>query len=198
MMFNTAKWTLLTTIGLAGGIVAALLVGKPLDQLVGAMVVTAILTCLVGAVLGGMQAVYLRQLLARPIWWVVATVAGVGIGLAVGVVLIEQVGTLISGHRPHIVRVTPALRALSFAVLGLISGMILGFSQWLVLRRQRPTIQRWIPTTAFALALAFPASSLIVDAFAGGIASPVGLITFVLASGLAFGALTSRPLRHAA
>ena len=95
----------LLILGLAGGIVAALLVGKPLDQLVGAMVVTAILTCLVGAVLGGMQAVYLRQLLARPIWWVVATVAGVGIGLAVGVVLIEQVGTLISGHRPHIVLV---------------------------------------------------------------------------------------------
>ena len=41
-------------------------------------------------------------------------------------------------------------------------------------------------------------TGLIVDAFAGGIASPVGLITFVLASGLAFGALTSRPLRHAA
>jgi len=198
MMFNTAKWTLLTTIGLAGGIVAALLVGKPLDQLVGAMVVTAILTCLVGAVLGGMQAVYLRQLLARPIWWVVATVAGVGIGLAVGVVLIEQVGTLIAGHRPHVVQLTPALRAPSFAVLCLVSGTILGFSQWLVLRRQSPRVRRWIPTTAFALALAFSASSLLVDAFAGGIASPVGVITFVLASGLAFGALTSRPLRHAA
>ncbi|HEY8131253.1 MAG TPA: hypothetical protein VII12_05130 [Thermoanaerobaculia bacterium] len=196
-MLNMTQWNLLTTIGLAGGIVAALLVGKPLDQLVGAMIVTAILTCLVGAFLGGMQAVYLRQLLARPIWWVVATVAGMGIGLAVGAVLVEQVGTLISGHRPQIVQLTPALRALSFAVLGLVSGTILGFSQWLVLRRQRPTIQRWIPTSAVALALAFPASSLIVDAFAGGIASPVGLITFVLASGLAFGAITSGPLRRA-
>jgi hypothetical protein len=196
-MLNMTQWNLLTTIGLAGGIVAALLVGKPLDQLVGAMIVTAILTCLVGAFLGGMQAVYLRQLLARPIWWVVATVAGMGIGLAVGAVLVEQVGTLISGHRPHIVQLTPALRALSFAALGLVSGTILGFSQWLVLRHQRPTIQRWIPTTAVALALAFPASSLIVDAFAGGIASPVGLITFVLASGLGFGAITSGPLRRA-
>src|SRR5437870_10390661 len=121
-MLNMAKWTLLTTIGLAGGIVIALLVGKPLDQLVGAMIVTAILTCLVGAVLGGMQAVYMRQLLARPIWWVVATVAGVGVGLAVGAVIVEQVGTLISGHRPRIVQLNPALRALSFAVLGLISG----------------------------------------------------------------------------
>jgi hypothetical protein len=196
-MFNMAKWTLLTTIGLAGGIVAALLLGKPLDQFVGAMVVTAILTCLVGAVLGGMQAVYLRQLLARPIWWVVATVVGVGVGLAVGVVVIEQAGTMITGHRPNVARLTPAIRALSFLAIGLISGTILGLSQWLVLRRQSPKVRRWIPTTAVALALAFSASSLIVDAFASGIASPVGVITFVLASGLAFGAFTSGPLRRA-
>ncbi len=196
-MFNMTKWTLLTTVGLAGGIVAALLVGKPLDQLVGAMLVTAILTCLVGAVLGGMQAVYLRQILARPIWWVVATIVGVGVGLAVGVVAIEQVGTLIAGHRPNVARLTPALRALSFVAIGLISGTILGFSQWLVLRRQSPKIRRWIPTTALALSLAFSTSSLIVDTFAGGIASPVGVITFVLASGLAFGAFTSGPLRRA-
>src|SRR5712691_2434296 len=189
-MFNMTKWTLLTTVGLAGGIVAALLVGTPLDQLVGAMLVTAILTCLVGAVLGGMQAVYLRQILARPIWWVVATIVGVGVGLAVGVVAIEQVGTLIAGHRPNVARLTPALRALSFVAIGLISGTILGFSQWLVLRRQSPKIRRWIPTTALALSLAFSTSSLIVDTFAGGIASPVGVITFVLASGLAFGAFT--------
>src|SRR5438874_2822075 len=120
------KWTLLTTVGLAGGIVAGLLIGESLDQFVGAMIVTAVTTLLVGGVLGGMQAVYLRQLLVRPVWWIAATVVGLGIGLAAGVVLIEQVGTLMIGHRPNVAQLTPTWRAVSFLVLGLVSGSFLG------------------------------------------------------------------------
>jgi len=187
------KWTLLTTVGLAGGIVAGLLIGKSLDQFLGAMIVTALTTCIVGGVLGGMQAVYLRQLLVRPVWWIGATIVGLGVGLAVGVVLVEQVGTLMLGHRPNITQLTPFWRAISFLVLGLVSGSILGASQAVVLRRQSPGIRRWIGTTAMALAVAFTTSSLLVE-FLGGLRSPVGLITFVIASGLAFGAFTSRPL----
>ena len=191
------KWTLLTTVGLAGGIVAGLLIGQSLGQFVGAMIVTAVTTLLVGGVLGGMQAVYLRQLAVRPVWWIAATIVGLGVGLAVGVVVIEQVGTLMLGHRPNVAQLTPMWRAISFLVLGLVSGSFLGISQAIVLRRQSPGIRRWVPTTALALAVAFTASSLLVEVV-GGIRSPVGLITFVIASGLAFGAFTSRPLlaRH--
>src|SRR5437764_4446360 len=100
-VISATQWTLLTTLGLAGGMLTALVVGKPIGKIVGAMLVTAILTSLVGAVLGGLQAVWLRRMLARPIWWIAATTGGVGIGLAAGIVLVEQLGTLLSGQRPN-------------------------------------------------------------------------------------------------
>lgn len=80
----------MTTVGLAGGLVAGLLIGMPLGEIVNAMIVTAAVTCTVGGVLGGMQAVGLRRTLRKPLWWIVATIAGIGLGLALGVVIVEQ------------------------------------------------------------------------------------------------------------
>jgi hypothetical protein len=186
---EAAQWTLLTTAGLGGGILTALLVGKPIGKIVGAMLVTAILTALVGAVLGGMQAVWLRRLVARPVRWIAATTGGVGIGLALGVVAIEQTGIFITGERPHVLQLSSPMRALSFLALGVITGLALGIAQWLVLH-----VRHWVITSAAGLAVAFTAASLLVDASLGGIASPAGLIAFVVISGALFGAATSLPL----
>jgi hypothetical protein len=128
-------------------------------------------------------------LLARPIWWIAATTDGIGIGLALGVVTVEQTGILITGQRPNIVHLGVPMRALSFFVVGLLTGATVGLAQWLVLR-----VRKWILTSALGLALAFSTGSLLVDAVLGGIASPAGLITFVVMSGIVFGAVTSWPL----
>jgi hypothetical protein len=186
---EAAQWTLLTTVGLAGGILTALIVGKPIGKIVGAMLVTAIVTALVGAILGGMQAVWLRRLVARPVWWIAATTGGVGIGLAMGVVAIEQTGILITGQRPNVLHLSTPMRAVSFLALGLMTGLVLGVAQWLVLH-----VRHWVVTSAAGLALAFTTASLLVDASLGGIASPAGLIAFVVISGVLFGAATSLPL----
>jgi hypothetical protein len=186
---EAAQWTILTTIGLAAGMVTALIVGKPIGKIVGAMLVTGIVTSLVGAVLGGMQAVWLRRLLARPVWWIAATTGGVGIGLALGVVAIEQTGILITGQRPNVAHLTAPARALSFFALGLVTGIILGIAQRMVVR-----VPHWIATSGLGLALAFTLASLFVDVAFGGISSAAGLITFVVMSGLLFGAATSVPL----
>jgi hypothetical protein len=188
-LLQATQWTLLTTVGLAGGMVAGLVAGKPIGKMVGAMLVTAIVTSIVGAVLGGMQAVWLRRLLVRPILWIAATTGGAGIGLAVGVVVIEQVGILLTGQRPNVVHLSSSARALSFFALGLVAGAALGAAQWFVLRRPR-----WIATSALGLAVAFAAGSLFVDLALGGIASPAGVVTFVILSGMLFGAATSWPL----
>jgi hypothetical protein len=187
---STLAWTSLTTAGLAGGLVLGILVGMPLGRLLGAMIVTAVVTGLVGAVLGTMQSLYLRRLHVKAMWWIAATVLGTGVGLALGVVIIEQTGILLTGQRPNVARLSPSMRALSFVVLGLVAGAILGFAQWVVLRAKH-----WVLNSAIALAIAFAASSLLVDASLGGIASAAGAIVFVLASGVLFGALTSWPLR---
>ncbi|SRR5712692_5059831 len=194
----TVKWTALTTIGLAGGILAGLFLGMPLGQIANAMIVTAAVTCIVGGVLGSLQAIGLRKLLPRPLWWVLATTIGIGIGLAAGVVLVEQVGTFATGTRPNIARLDTIMRATSFVALGLVAGTVLGISQWFVLRMQMRQIKYWVPASGIALAVAFSASSLLVDLSGLRIASAAGAVIFVLASGIAFGALTSWPLRRTA
>src|SRR5262249_44535831 len=100
--FNAVRWTVLTTAGLAGGLIAGLLVGMPLGRLVNAMIVTASVTCVVGGVLGSFQAAGLRRLLTKPLWWIAATIVGLGIGLALGVATVEQAGILLTGNRDRI------------------------------------------------------------------------------------------------
>lgn len=191
------NWTLLTACGLAAGLVAGLLIGIPVSAIANAMIVTATATACVGAVLGLFQALGLRRILKHPGWWVLASVVGIGVGLAAGVVLVEQIGILLTGTRPNIGRLSPAMRALSLVAVGLVAGTILGAAQALVLRRQSPRVRFWTLATALALPLAFAASSLLVDGIGLGIASAAGLILFVLVSGLAFGALTTWPWRYA-
>jgi hypothetical protein len=154
-------------------------------------------TGLVGAVLGTFQAISLRRLLPKPLWWILATVLGLGIGLAAAVTVVEQIGILISGERPHIVQLSTPMRALSFVAVGLVAGTLLGAAQSLVFRRQMPRIRNWVPATAVGLAAAFSVSSLAVDVSGLRFASPAGLILFLLLSGIAFGAVTSCPLRRA-
>jgi len=195
---TTVNWTWLTTLGLGGGLIGGLLVGMPLGELVNAMVTTAAVTCFVGGVLGSFQAFGLRPILRRPIWWVLGTVAGLGIGLAAGVAVVEQLGTLITGARPNIARLGPLTRAISLVTLGSVAGTALGAAQWLVLRAQAPRIRHWVATTAIGLAISFCAGSLLLTAVGLRISSGLGVGAFVVVSGMMFGAITSRPLQRAA
>jgi hypothetical protein len=195
---STIQWTMFTALGLATGLVAGVLLGMPLGQIVNAMIVTAAVTCIAGAILGGFQAISLRRVLRRPIWWIVATVIGLGVGLAAAVVTIEQTAILLTGHRPQLAHLTTFYRAISFIALGLVAGTILGIAQSLVLRRQLPAVKQWVPSTAIGLAIALSASSLAVDLSGLRVPTAMGAIAFVILSGFAFGALTSRPLRRAA
>jgi hypothetical protein len=192
-----AEWIFLTTVGLAAGLIGGLFVGMSLGQLVNAMVVTAAATCAVGGGLGAFQAFGLRRRIKHPFAWTAATAIGIGVGLAVGVVVVEQTGILMTGQRPNVARLSASIRALSFVSIGLIAGMAVGTAQWLVLRRDAPRVRHWIPATGFGLAIAFGVSSLLVDASGLRIASAPGFVAFIIASGIAFGALTAWPLRNA-
>lgn len=195
---TAANWTLLTTLGLSGGLVSGLLIGMPLGQIVNAMITTAAVTCLVGGVLGSFQAFALRPILRRPSWWIVVTIVGLGIGLAAGVVLVEQTGILITGFRPNVARLGSLARALSFIGLGIVAGSILGIAQWLVLRKQAPRVKYWIAASAIGMAVAFCASSLLLDVSHVRIGSLPGVVIFVLASSAMLGLATSLPLTRRA
>ena len=191
-------WTTLTMVGLAGGLAAGLLLGRPIEAVVGMMLVTPIVTGIVGCVLGLSQALYLRSLLEKPMLWVIATCIGLAAGLAGGVVLIEQTGIAILGHRPHLFQISPGVRALSLMVLGLFAGAVLGLAQRFVLRRSRLNVAHWVSLSAIALGGAFGVSSFVVDVMSGGFAKPAGAIAFVLLASGVFGVVSGIPLRRAA
>ena len=176
------QWTLLTAAGLSIGLTAGVLAGIPLGQILNAMIVTALVVCIAGAILGGFQAFGLPAKRAR---WIAATTAGTAIGLALGVVTVEQVGRFLTGTPPRVALLSTPMRALSFVALGLIAGTTLGLAQWLVLR-----IRHWAVTCGAALAIAFSVASLLLNG------SVPGRIGFVVLAGLMFGAMTSWPLRR--
>lgn len=191
------RWTLLSALGLSLGIVAALVLGAPIEAVVGMILVTPVLTGLVGAVLGTSQWVVLRRRIANARWWIPASAAGLGIGLAAGVVLVEQVGRTLTGGQVSVGSMDNATRALSMAVVGLVSGVCLGAAQKLVLRSRssQPGIGRgWLGMSTLGLGVALVAGSLAADFVFGGLTSPVGFVGFVLVAGLVAGAITSVPL----
>ena len=192
---GTIRWSLLTMAGLAAGVLAALLLGEPLEAVVGMILITPALTCLVGAVLGAGQWLDLRRRVAAAWLWIPATCAGMGLGLALGVVLVEQVGNQITGGQIRFGELGVGTRALSLAVVGLVTGLCAGAAQWLgVLRRHGAPALRWIAVSSAALGIAFPLAGLIVDTLLGGVASPAGVIALVLLAGLLFGAGTARAI----
>lgn len=192
------RWSLLTMAGLAAGILAALVFGEPIEAVVGMILVTPVLTLLVGAVLGTGQWLDLRHRVSGARFWILATCLGVGAGLAGGVVIVELTGRWLTGEQVRIVQLGVAARALSFAVVGLVMGLAMGAAQWLgVLRRHGIPARGWIAVSALSLGLSFSLSSLIVDTLLGGIASPVGVISLVLLTGLFFGAGTARAIARA-
>lgn len=199
-MTRTVLWMSLCAVGLTAGVASALVLGDPLSRVVGMMLVTPLLTGLVGSMLGAAQLLSLRRVIRVPmVKWLAATTFGLGAGLALGVVIVEQTGILVSGTRPHVLQLTPALRALSLAVVGASSGLLLGLTQRFVLRPVLPTLRRWVLSSALALSGGFGAASLLVDSLIQrGIASPLGLLAFLLVAGALYGLITAVPLRRAA
>jgi hypothetical protein len=196
---RTAQWILLTALGLTAGVFSALVLGGPIEAVVGMILVTPVLTGLVGLVLGASQWLHMRRILkGLGRWWVIATCIGLGIGLAAGVVLVEQAGAALMGHPVRLLQLTLLPRALSFAVLGAVSGWFLGISQWIVLRRREPALRSWSWTCALALAIGFPTSSLLVDLAIGGLTSPIGALIIFLGSGAVLGVATGQRLRSVA
>jgi hypothetical protein len=118
-----------------------------------------------------------------------------GLGLTVSVTLVEQVGRWATGGPVNVARLTTLERAGSFAVIGLLTGLILGTVQWLVLRRSATRAGAWAAEVALALASALVAASLVVDASFGSVVAPAGFCAFAVLSGGIFGVISGLGLR---
>jgi hypothetical protein len=198
MTTASLRWTAVTALGLASGVSLAFALQDPIGALVGMILLTPVLTLLAGTVLGAMQWIELRHRLRSAGRWLLSTALGLGIGLAVGVVAIEVVGQLLLGHPLRLLQLGAAGRALSFLLLGLMSGACLGSIQRLLLRKTSFLPGSWPLLTAAGLGLGFPAGSLLADLLLKDFASIAGLLTLVLVAGAVLGAFTARPFSKTA
>lgn len=115
-------WTLVS--------IAALLLSFPLSQVATVLpaVWSAVLSwAIMGAVLGAGQALLLRRQMRDAWLWIVATAAGLGIGVTVAAVVFSPIAGL--GD---------------LFVVGAVSGLLLGLAQLLVLRRSYERSGWWI------------------------------------------------------
>lgn len=190
------RWIALSALGLAAGVGAALALEDPIGALVGMVLVTPALTLLAGSILGAAQWIELRRHFELAGRWLLSTALGLGTGLAAGAVLVEVVGELLTGRPMRILQLEPMPRAVSFLVLGVVSGLCLGFTQRLMLRRAALP-SNWPILSACGLGLGFPAGSLLADTVLSGLATPAGLITLVLVAGAALGGFTARSVARA-
>ncbi|MDX1577621.1 MAG: hypothetical protein R3266_04015 [Gemmatimonadota bacterium] len=189
------RWTAASAAGLAVGLPLALLLLDPLGPIVGMMLVTPIVFCIAGAVLGGSQWVALRRLARAPLW-IALTAIGLGIGITAGVVTVEQVGRLISGTQVRAATASPLGLAAAFLALGSLGGLALGVAQWFYLRRIFDGAWRWIGWTAGAMGLGMLAGAVVAEIALGGFTSFAGAIVAFAVAALTVGVVTGRRLER--
>jgi hypothetical protein len=156
-------WVALTVLGLVAGLALALPLGVPIFAVLGAMVGTPVVLSIVGFGLGTAQWPIIRRHVASSGWWIVVSALGMGVGLTVGVILVEQVGRAVLGGQVNFRMLGVAGRAASFGTIGMVGGASLGLAQWLVLRRHEANCKSWIIVNALSLAVGLASGSLVAD-----------------------------------
>ena len=138
---------LVTTLGAQRGVVANLL-------LAGSAILAG--TFLEGTVVGTAQWLVLRRPLPETRWraWVLATAAGAFLAWTLGMIpsTLINVRTDAGTQTPVDEPSAAVIYGLAF-LMGLLLGPVLGFAQWLVLRRHVRRASLWMPANALAWAL---------------------------------------------
>jgi len=142
------------------------------------------------AVTGLAQWLVLRHHIKRSGWWAPATFGGWTIGLVIIVLLLGLITALTPAWVDNLIRVF--VLPLS---LGPILGAVLGFFQWLVLRRQVPNGRRWVRASTVGVGIGFlPAAVLtVLNNWGLSILGNLSLLTLSL-FGILYGWITGRAM----
>jgi hypothetical protein len=149
------KWVLastasLVTVSAFGGFLASSYIvknGLGPSQIGGVFIVNGIV---VGAVVGLIQSLVLRTYIARAIWWIPAS--------ALGGIAANQAAGMISND-PNADTASAAF-LLYLITLSVISGIVVGLPQWLVLRPFIAKAIWWIPARALGYACSISISAI--------------------------------------
>jgi len=191
-----------TTLLLGRAAAPLLATADPAGILVGGVAAVALGTLLEGTVVGAAQEHVLRKALSglRPRAWTYATMLGAGTAWILGMVP-STVMALSSGSESGPAPVEPpaALQYGLAVLLGAVTGPVLGFAQWLVLRRHHRRAGLWLGANAVAWAVGMPLIFLGMDSIAwerGPLAIGAGVYAVCAITGLCVGGIHGRFLVH--
>jgi hypothetical protein len=159
-------WVFTSTVGAAVGWI----LGWQVSFIIPGIFSTIMLGAVTGLVIGSLQWLVLRAQFNRSALWILATSAGWAIGFSLGVFTAQSF----------------ELIDWSFGLAaGIVTGAVVGVSQWLYLSRRVPRALLWIPLSTFALASGFiyyRAEAVWIGLLFGalyGIVTGVGLVWFL-------------------
>ena len=186
------RWVLLSTAGLAAGLALGLGLGKPIQALVGMMLVTPVVLAIAGSVLGASQSLAMRRRDRSAALWIGATALGVALGMTLGIVVVEAAGRAIAGAPVRLVAIGPLPRLVGLTVVGSITGLAVGLAQRISLRRYSAVSGRWVAVCVIGFGIGLPGGGVAADLLLGGLRSAAGIGLFLTAAGLITGILTAR------
>ncbi len=186
------EWAAATLIGYVVGSLLALLAAVPLAYaLPSGWLANAAGGAVIGGVLGAAQWLVLRSSnLTRGnrsagLWWVLASLTGGLLGLALGAVLGDVVASALvqpPADRGAAARMIPLSTTVVTAVSGLLFGLLLGGAQSLALRLRARAASWWMAANGLGWLLGLASGAVI--------AVPVSVIGGMLTSGVVAGVIT--------
>lgn len=182
---------LLVGFGVLGPLVAGLPGAWPAIISIAAGVLLGIFE---GIIVGGAQGVVLRRRLPQIALrtWIPATVIGAmvawGLGMLPSTLMAANAGAAGSAAAEASASMPEWLNYVMAALLGLVAGVMLAFTQWLVLRRHVRRAWLWLPANSLAWVVGMPIVFLGMGSIPAG-ASVVQAIPLVVAATFIAGAV---------
>jgi hypothetical protein len=189
--FFWVEWTLATVVGYTLAILGILpwvvrLAYTAQPELVSGLAGGAVL----GGALGSAQWLVLRRH-AREVtgWWLLASIAGGLLGLALGMALADTIAlpSLTATTREAAMRASAWRVALQTGVTGAVLGVVLGGAQWLVLRRSLRPAGWWILVNGLGWMAGMALGAVL--------AAPASVIGALLITSITSGAISGLPLQ---
>jgi len=167
---------------------------SPLIILAGAFAAIVFGTLLEGILIGFAQARVLHDRLAAlaPRSWILATASGAAVAWALGMIPSTVINLLNSQPASPMSEFPDSPQYLLAAAMGMVLGVILGSSQWRVLRHHVPHAGFWVGANAVAWTIGMPLIFLGMDTLSENASvTRIGLTVLAtcLAAGLAVGAI---------
>ena len=194
MIPTIVRWPLLTSVGLATGVAAALILQRPIEALVGMILVTPVVTLLVGLVMGASQWFEVRRRHQHAMRWLLMTAVGLGGGLTLGVVAAEVAGQMLLGRPLRLLSLAPVAQAASMLFVGAFAGGTLGLAQRFSVRGLPA---KWPLVSAVGLGAGLSAGSAVATTLLGALTSPAGVAVLALVAGAVLGLFTYRVVNAA-